>query len=89
VSRPPGQWQTYDIIFHGPRFAADGKVLRPARVTALVNGVLVQDNVSLTGPTDYQARPPYKSHPEKMPLLLQDHDQPVRFRNIWIRELND
>ena len=89
VSRPPGQWQTYDIIFHGPRFAADGKVLRPARVTALVNGVLVQDNVSLTGPTDYQARPPYKPHAEKMPLLLQDHDQPVHFRNIWIRELND
>ena len=89
ASRPPGQWQTYDIIFHGPRFAADGKLLRPARVTALVNGVLVQDNVSLTGPTDYQARPPYKPHPEKLPLLLQDHVQPVHFRNIWIRELNE
>jgi hypothetical protein len=89
VSLPPGQWQTYDIIFHGPRFGADGKLLRPARVTVLQNGVLVQDHVSLTGPTDYQARPPYKPHPEKMPLLLQDHDQPVQFRNIWIRELND
>ena len=89
VSRPPGQWQTYDVIFHGPRFGADGKLLQPARVTVLQNGVLVQDNVSLTGPTDYQARPPYKPHPDKMPLLLQDHDQPVHFRNIWIRELND
>jgi hypothetical protein len=88
VSSPPGVWQTYDIIFHGPRFAADGKLRRPARMTVLQNGVLVEDNVSLTGPTDYKARPPYKPHPEKMPLLLQDHDQPVRFRNIWIRELN-
>jgi hypothetical protein len=89
ASLPPGEWQTYDIIFHGPRFAADGKLLRPARVTVLQNGVLVQDNVTLTGPTDYMARPPYAAHAEKMPLLLQDHDQPVHFRNIWIRELND
>jgi len=84
---PPGQWQTYDIVFHGPRFAADGKLLRPAHITVLQNGVLVQDNTELTGPTDYMKRPPYKPHAEKMPLLLQDHDQPVRFRNIWIREL--
>jgi hypothetical protein len=89
VSLPPGKWQTYDIIFHGPRFSADGKLVRPARMTVLENGVLVEDNVSLTGPTEYMARPPYKPHPEKMPLLLQDHDQPVRFRNIWIRELSD
>lgn len=88
VSLPPGMWQTYDIVFHGPRFAPDGKLLRPARMTVLQNGVLVEDNVTLTGPTDYEARPPYKPHPEKMPLLLQDHDQAVRFRNLWIRELN-
>lgn len=86
---PPGQWQTYDIVWHGPRFAADGKLLRPARITVLQNGVLVQDHTELTGPTDYMKRPPYKPHPEKMPLLLQDHDQPVRFRNIWIREIPD
>ena len=85
--RPPGQWQTYDIIFHGPRFDKEGKVLRPARVTVLHNGVLVQDDVELTGPTSHKERPPYRVHPEKLPLMLQDHDHPVRFRNIWIREL--
>jgi hypothetical protein len=87
ASRAPGQWQSYDIIFHGPRFAKDGKLLRPARVTVLHNGVLVQDNVQPTGPTEHGERPPYKAHPEKLPLGLQDHGDPVRFRNIWIREL--
>lgn len=87
--RPPGEWQTYNIVWHGPRFAGDGKLLRPARITVFQNGVLVQDNTELTGPTDYMHRPPYTPHPLKMPLLLQDHDQPVRFRNIWIRELSE
>jgi hypothetical protein len=85
--RPPGQWQTYDIVFHGPRFDQNGNVTRKVRVTVLHNGVLTQDNVELTGPTTHKARPPYKAHPEKLPLMLQDHDHPVRFRNIWIREL--
>lgn len=89
ASLPPGEWQRYEIIFHGPRFDASGKLVRPARMTVLQNGVLVEDNVTLTGPTAYGARPPYSPHPVKLPLLLQDHDQPVRFRNIWIRELND
>jgi len=88
VSRPPGQWQTYDIVFHGPRFDKDGKLLRPARVTVFHNGVLTQDNVEPTGPTAHKARPPYKAGPEKLPLSLQDHDHPVRYRNIWIRELS-
>jgi len=87
ASRPPGQWQSYDIVFHGPHFDKDGKVLRPARVTVLHNGVLVQDNVELTGPTANKARPPYAPHAEKLPLALQDHGDPVRFRNIWIRDL--
>jgi len=85
--RPPGQWQTYDIIFHRPRFDKDGTLLRPARVTVLHNGVLVQDNVELTGPTAHKARPPYKAHADRLPLLLQDHSHPVRYRNIWIRDL--
>ena len=87
ASRPPGQWQTYDIIWHGPRFDADGKLTRPAHVTVFHNGVLTQDNVELTGPTAHHARPPYKPTPEKLPLALQDHNHPVRYRNIWLREL--
>lgn len=89
ASRPPGEWQSYEIIFHSPRFSNAGEVLRPARVTVLHNGVLVQDNVELTGPTAHQRRPPYKAHPEKLPLKLQDHHNPVRFRNLWIRELKE
>ena len=85
-ARPPGEWQTYDIIFHGPRFT-DGKLAEPATVTLLFNGVLAQDHAVLTGPTDYMHRPPYKVTPAKLPLLLQDHGQPVRYRNVWIREL--
>jgi len=87
ASRPPGQWQTYDIIFHRPHFDGSGKLLHPARVTVLHNGVLVQDNVELTGPTAHGARPPYKAGPDKLPLSLQDHGHLVRYRNIWIREL--
>src|SRR6266700_564771 len=87
ASRPPGQWQSYDIIFHGPRFDKEGKLVRAARVTVLHNGVLVQDNVEPTGPTEHGQRPPYKAHAEKLPLGLQDHGNPVRFRNIWIREM--
>jgi hypothetical protein len=87
ASRPPGQWQIYDIIFHGPRFDKDGKLLRPARETVFHNGVLVQDNVELSGPTAHGERPPYKPQPEKLPLALQDHNHAVRYRNIWIREL--
>jgi hypothetical protein len=85
--RPPGQWQTYDIVFHGPRFDKDGKLLQPAFVTVLHNGVLVQDHVALMGPTEHKQRPPYRAHPAKLPLTLQDHNHPVRFRNIWVREL--
>jgi hypothetical protein len=88
ASRAPGEWQSYDIVWHGPRFSADGELLRLATLTLLHNGVLVQDHVPLTGPTEFD-RPSYRPHPEKMPLFLQDHGQPVRYRNIWIRELPD
>jgi hypothetical protein len=86
---PPGQWQSYDIVFHAPRFASDGRLLKPARATVLHNGVLVQDNVEITGPTATSERPGYQAHPDKLPLSLQDHGNPVRFRNIWIRALSD
>jgi len=87
ASRPPGQWQSYDIVFHAPRFDASGRLVSPARATVFHNGVLVQDNVELSGPTAHGQRPPYKPQPEKLPLSLQDHGEPVRYRNIWIREL--
>lgn len=86
---PPGEWQTYNIIFHGPRFANDDTLTRLATITGFLNGVLVQDNVALTGPTAHMKRPPYKRTPDRLPLELQDHNHPVRFRNIWIRELAD
>ena len=84
---PAGQWQVYDIVWTAPRFEADGKLLSKARATVFHNGVLVQNNVELTGPTSWLERAPYKSHPEKLPIALQDHGNPVRYRNIWVREL--
>ena len=84
---PPGQWQTYDIIYTAPRFGAEGKLLSPVYVTVLHNGVLIHNHVPLTGPTSWLERAPYQQHPEKQPLSLQDHGNPVRFRNIWLREL--
>lgn len=85
--RPPGEWQTYDIVFRRPRFDGHGGLVSPARMTVFHNGVLVHDCRSLTGPTAHKARPPYKAHADKLPISLQDHNDPVRFRNIWIREL--
>lgn len=89
ASRPPGEWQTYDIVFHGPRFDATGNVTRKARFTVFHNGILIQDDVVLTGPTAHQERPPYSAHPDALPLLLQDHGHRVRFRNIWARPLKE
>jgi hypothetical protein len=87
ASRPPGQWQTYDIVFHRPRFAPDGSVRDSARVTLLHNGVLVQDNTAIQGRTAHARPARYEPHADRLPLSLQDHGDPVRFRNIWLREI--
>jgi len=89
ASRPPGQWQSYDIVFRRPRFATDGSVSSPARMTVFHNGVVVQDAATLWGPTNWLVYDPYGPHPDRLPLALQDHDHPVRFRNVWIRPLAD
>ena len=84
---PPGEWQTYDIVFRRPRFRRDGALEAPARVTVIHNGILVQDNVALWGPTNWLQHLTYTAHPDKLPLALQDHGNPVRYQNIWVREL--
>jgi hypothetical protein len=85
ASRKPGEWQTYDIIFHAPKAQADGKV-QPGSFTVLHNGVLIQDHVPVTGESTTAA--PLQGIVPKGPLYLQDHGNPVRFRNIWIRPLD-
>ncbi len=87
ASRKPGEWQTYDILWTPPAFHADGSLESPARVTVLHNGVLIQDNVTLIGQTAWLERAPYQAHPEKLPIAFQDHGNPVRYRNVWVREL--
>jgi Domain of Unknown Function (DUF1080) len=87
ASRAPGAWQEYDIVFHRPRFDRDGRLASPARMTVFHNGVLVHHDVELVGATAHRARATYAAHPDRLPLVLQDHGQPVRYRNIWVREL--
>ncbi len=87
ASRKPGEWQIYDIIYHAPRFDDKGKVTTSARVTVLHNGVLVQNNTEIKGSTSFTGDVHYEKHGAKEPLKLQDHHNPVRYRNIWIREL--
>jgi hypothetical protein len=85
--RPPGEWQAYDIVFRRPRFRPDGSLVEPARITVVHNGILVQDDVEPWGPTAWLQHLPYTAHPDKLPLGFQDHGNPVRYRNIWLREL--
>ena len=87
VCREPGAWQTYDIIWTAPRFDGD-RLASPAYVTMLHNGVVVHNHREVTGPTSHRKVEPYVAHPPVGPLRLQDHGNPVRYRNIWYRRLD-
>lgn len=87
ASRPPGEWQAYDVAFRRPRFDAAGKLLEPARITVFHNGILVQNNEEPFGPTSWLKWLPYADRGGRGPIALQDHDHPVRYRNLWLREL--
>jgi hypothetical protein len=86
AARPAGEWQAYDIVYTAPRFGADGALQSPARMTVFLNGVLIQNNVTLTGGTTYIGQPSYEAHGDG-PIRLQDHGHLVAFRNIWARRL--
>lgn len=84
--RPPGEWNTYDIIWNAPRFKDDGSLESPAYVTVIHNGVLTLNHFALEGSTPFNQAPMYEKH-GKLPIHLQDHGNPVRYRNIWVREI--
>lgn len=84
--RAPGEWQSYDIVFHAPHFDGE-KLASPARVTVFQNGIVVQDDIAFLGTTGHRTLAQYSPHPPQGPIVLQDHGNPVRYRNIWIRPL--
>jgi Domain of Unknown Function (DUF1080)/Domain of unknown function (DUF3471) len=83
VCKAPGEWQAYDIFFRRPRFADDSSLISPASITVLHNGILIQDNEKYFGPTSWLKFLPYAKHADQLPLMLQEHNCAVRFRNIW------
>ena len=85
--RKPGEWQTYDIVFNSPRFAEDGKLAAPGYVTVIHNGVVVHNHFELQGNTNFDRPAAYEKHPEKQPIRLQNHSNPVKYRNIWVRDI--
>ncbi len=87
ATRPPGEWNTYDIIWTAPRFNEDGSLKSPAYITAFHNGLLILNHFELKGDTPYSRPPRYKKHADRLPIRLQDHGNPVRFRNVWVREI--
>jgi len=88
AARPPGQWQSYDIVFEAPQFSGD-QLKRPASMTVFLNGVLLHNHKAEMGPTIYRRIPKYVAGPSQGPIILQDHGAPVRYRNIWVRRLAD
>lgn len=84
--RPPGEWQTYDIIYKQPQFNKDGVKVQSGTLTVIQNGILVQNNIEIKGTTPYIGLPKNPSHGDG-PLILQDHSNPVSYRNVWVREL--
>jgi hypothetical protein len=86
ATRKPGEWQSYDIVFEAPKFE-NGKLVRPAYATVFLNGVLLHNHKELMGPTVHRQLAQYTAQPAEDSLVLQDHQQPVRYRNIWIRRL--
>jgi hypothetical protein len=87
ATRKPGEWQSYDIVFEAPKFEG-GKLVKPAYATVFLNGVLLHNHKELMGPTVHRALAKYTVQPAEDSLVLQDHQQPVRYRNIWIRRLS-
>lgn len=87
ASRKPGEWQSYDILFTAPKFDEQGNVTAKGYITVLHNGVVIHNHTELQGTTSYTEPPKYQKHPDKLPLNIQFHGNPVRFRNIWIREM--
>ena len=84
--KPPGTWQTYDIIYKAPRFNDDGMRVAPGTVTVIHNGIVVQNHTTIRGTTEYIGMPKNIAHGDG-PLMLQDHGNPVSFRNVWVRKL--
>lgn len=87
ASRPPGEWQSYDVLFTAPVFDQEGKLVKPAYETVLHNGVVVHNHAEVLGPMVHRVMTQYKPHEPKGPLAFQDHGDPVRYRNIWVRAL--
>ena len=92
ASRAPGEWQTYDVTFHRPIFNEDGEVTRKAKFHVIHNGHVIHDNLELSGGTGWRGPhsiSEYKKHGDKGPLKMQDHGNPVRFRNVWVKPIKD
>ena len=84
--RKPGEWQVYDIIYTAPEFCGKGELISPARITVIHNGIVIHNNTVIKGKTEYIGLPSYSPH-GRLPITLQDHGNPVSYRNIWIRDL--